>query len=137
MYKPALTTGALFAAMGVILGAFGAHALKNQLDATSLATFETGVRYQMYHAFALLAAGIVHSEFPTKPIRLANWLFTIGILLFSGSLYLLSFRAASGSVGLGGLGILTPVGGLFFIGGWMALLWGIMHRRSATPNSVR
>lgn len=134
MYKPALTTGALFAAMGVILGAFGAHALKAYLDAPSLATFETGVRYQMYHAFALLAVGIIHAGSPNKRLRLANVLFTIGIVLFSGSLYLLSFRAASGSVGLGGLGILTPIGGVFFIAGWMALVWGVMQRKATVVS---
>lgn len=130
MYRPALTTGALFAAMGVVLGAFGAHALKAHLDASSLATFETGVRYQMYHAFALLAVGVIHAGSPNKAVRAGNALFTIGIVLFSGSLYLLSFRSASGSVGLGGLGILTPIGGVFFIAGWLALVWGIMQRPS-------
>ena len=129
MYKPALISGALFAAMGVILGAFGAHMLKRYLDAPSLATFETGVRYQMYHAFALLIVGLVHAAYPTAGVRTANLLFTIGIVLFSGSLYALSFRSASGSVGIGGLGILTPIGGLFFIAGWLSLVWGILQAR--------
>ncbi len=128
MYKPALTTGALFAAMGVILGAFGAHALKPHLDAASLATFETGVRYQMYHAIALLAVGVIHAGFPTKAVRIASTLFTIGVILFSGSLYLLSFRAAGGSVGVGGIGIITPIGGVFLIAGWIALVLGITQR---------
>ena len=129
MYRPALTTGALFAAMGVILGAFGAHALKQHLDAVSLATFETGVRYQMYHAFALLAVGVIHAGSPNRLVRAANALFTIGIVLFSGSLYLLSLRVASGSAGLGGLGIFTPIGGVFFIAGWVALVLGITQRK--------
>lgn len=127
MYKPALTAGALFAAMGVILGAFGAHALRSKLGPEHLTTFETGVRYQMYHAFALLFVGVIHLAFPTQAVRLSNVFFTVGIVLFSGSLYFLSFRAASGSVGLGGLGILTPIGGLFFILGWMSLVWGMMQ----------
>jgi len=115
--------------MAVALGAFGAHTLKAYLDAGSLAVFETGVRYQMYHALALLAVGIIHSAFPAKAVRLTHALFLAGIVLFSGSLYVLALRAASGSVGLGGLGILTPIGGLFFLAGWVSLVAGVMPRK--------
>ncbi len=130
MYKPALTTGALFAALAVILGAFGAHSLKAYLDVSGLQTFETGVRYQFYHSFALLITGVVYSQFPVRPLRLANIFFTIGILLFSGSLYVLALLKAGGA-GLGPIGILTPIGGLFFVAGWFCMFAGV-SRRPAT-----
>lgn len=129
MHKPALTTGILFAALAVILGAFGAHALKQILTDVQLQTFETGVRYQFYHSFALLAAGILFGSFPNKPVKLAATFFIIGILLFSGSLYALTLLKMNGLVGLGGLGILTPVGGLFFIAGWLSLWLGIAKKK--------
>lgn len=129
MYKPALTTGILFAALAVILGAFGAHKLKEYLDMAQLATFETGVRYQFYHSFALLVTGILYASFPFRPVRTAASLFITGILLFSGSLYALSLTKAIGNVGLGGLGVLTPIGGLFFIAGWLTLLFGLTRKK--------
>jgi uncharacterized membrane protein YgdD (TMEM256/DUF423 family) len=128
MYKPALTSGALFAAIAVILGAFGAHALKQVLTPELLQTFETGVRYEFYHAFALLATGIIYAFTPNKQLKLASTFFIIGILLFSGSLYALTMLKMNGAVGLGGVGILTPIGGLFFILGWLMLLMGVMKK---------
>lgn len=130
MYKPALTTGALFAALAVILGAFGAHSLKPYLDTSGLQTFETGVRYQFYHSFALLVTGLAYSQFPVRPLRLANVFFAIGILLFSGSLYVLALLR-NGGAGLGPIGILTPVGGLFFIAGWFCLFAGVSRRTTS------
>jgi uncharacterized membrane protein YgdD (TMEM256/DUF423 family) len=129
MYKPAITAGALFAALAVILGAFGAHALKEVLQPDQLQTFETAVKYQFYHSFALLATGIVFSSFPFRQIRLASTFFIIGILLFSGSLYALTLLKMNSQVGLGGVGIITPVGGLFFIAGWLMLLWGVARKK--------
>ena len=129
MYKPAITAGALFAALAVILGGFGAHALKEVLQPDQLQTFETAVKYQFYHSFALLATGIIFSSFPFRQIRLASTFFIIGILLFSGSLYALILLKMNGQVGLGGVGIITPVGGLFFIAGWLMLLWGVAHKK--------
>ena len=129
MYKPAITAGALFAALAVILGAFGAHALKEVLQPDQLQTFETAVKYQFYHSFALLATGIIFSSFPFRQIRLASTFFIIGILLFSGSLYALILLKMNGQVGLGGVGIITPVGGLFFIAGWLMLLWGVARKK--------
>jgi uncharacterized membrane protein YgdD (TMEM256/DUF423 family) len=127
MHKPSLTAGALFSALAVVIGAFGAHKLKSVMgpDAPELATFDTGVRYQFYHSLAILAAGLLHAFSPMKAFRVAAVLFAMGILLFSGSLYALVLLKATGSVGLGGLGIITPIGGLIFIAGWMALLMGI------------
>jgi uncharacterized membrane protein YgdD (TMEM256/DUF423 family) len=128
MYKTALSFGAVFAGLGVILGAFGAHALKQVLAADQLQIFETGVRYQMYHAFALLVAGILFSSFPFAQVKLASLFFIIGIVLFSGSLYAMTLLKANGQVGLGGIGIITPIGGLFFILGWLMLVLAVLKK---------
>jgi len=88
----------------------------------SVSTFQTGVQYQMYHAFALLMVGILIERFPFRTMNWAGICFLIGIVLFSGSLYALTALKAGGKVGLGGLGIITPIGGLFFIVGWICLL---------------
>jgi uncharacterized membrane protein YgdD (TMEM256/DUF423 family) len=128
MYKQAITAGSLFAALAVILGAFGAHALKAKLPPDQLQVFETGVRYQMYHSFALLVTGIVYASFPFKQLRLATTFFIIGILLFSGSLYTMALLSIQG-VGIGPVGILTPIGGLFFILGWLFLMLGTLKKQ--------
>lgn len=114
--------GALSACIAVAAGAFGAHALKTRLSAELLATFETGVRYQMYHALALLAVAWVLTRWPTAPARVAGWLFLGGTVCFSGSLYLLSLTGARW------LGAITPLGGLLFLGGWLALAAGVLAR---------
>lgn len=129
LYRPALLWGSIFAALAVILGAFGAHALKNILDPAQLLTFETGVRYQFYHAFALLVVGILYAFRPAKALRVATLLFTLGIVLFSGSIYLLTFLKNQG-VGLGPIGVITPIGGLLFIAGWAAVVASVMRHRS-------
>ncbi len=128
MQTSALRLGSLFAALAVILGAFGAHALKKVLTQELLQTFETGVKYQFYHSFALLITGILYGSFANKLTKLASTFFTIGIILFSGSIYALVMLKSSGQVGLGGLGILTPVGGVFFILGWLMLILGIGNK---------
>lgn len=129
MHRSALVSGALLAAVAVILGAFGAHALKAVLGPEQLVTFETGVRYQFYHSFALLFAGIIYGSYPEKQVKLAASFFTTGIVLFSGSLYLITVLKMNGVVGLTGVGILTPIGGVFFILGWLMLLIGILKRK--------
>jgi uncharacterized membrane protein YgdD (TMEM256/DUF423 family) len=108
--------GAVLAGLGVALGAFGAHGLQTRLTGGAMATFETAVRYQMYHALALLAVAfaITRWQGSTWPMA-AGWLFVAGILLFSGSLYLLSLS------GLRWLGAITPLGGVAFIVGWACL----------------
>ncbi len=121
--------GALFAGLGVVLGAFGAHALKQVLSPEQLVSFETGVRYQMYHSFALLAGGIIYNYIPSKQIRLASIFFIIGVLLFSGSLYAMTLLKMNGEVGLGGIGIITPIGGVFFVLGWLMLVIGIIRNK--------
>jgi uncharacterized membrane protein YgdD (TMEM256/DUF423 family) len=129
MHRQALISGALLAALAVILGAFGAHALKAVLDETQLNTFETGVRYQFYHSFALLITGIIYQAYPVKQIKLASTFFLIGIALFSGSLYLITLFKMNDVVGLTGVGALTPIGGVFFILGWVMLLFGIVKNK--------
>jgi uncharacterized membrane protein YgdD (TMEM256/DUF423 family) len=128
MHKKYLAAGALAGALAVALGAFGAHGLKKIVSPESVSVFQTGVQYQMYHAFALLIVGILWERYPQKFIAWAGNCFISGIILFSGSLYLLTFFIAAGKVGLEGIGIITPIGGLFFIAGWLLLLLGIRKR---------
>ena len=110
MHKGFLVTASIFGALSVVLGAFGAHALKKIVSPESVATFETGVRYQFYHTFALLAVAILYQSFPGKWMTGAGWLFIVGIILFSGSLYALTALKATNAVGLRGIGIITPFG---------------------------
>jgi uncharacterized membrane protein YgdD (TMEM256/DUF423 family) len=114
-------TGALAAGLGVVLGAFGAHGLKARVTPDLLAIFETGVRYHMYHALALLAVAWASTRWTTSWIGAAGWLFVVGILIFSGSLYLLTLTGARW------WGAVTPIGGLAFIAGWMCLAMGAIR----------
>jgi uncharacterized membrane protein YgdD (TMEM256/DUF423 family) len=107
--------GALSAFVGVAAGAFGAHGLKERLSAEMLAVFETGARYQMYHAFALVASAWAVARWPGAWSNASGWLFVAGTLVFSGSLYVLSLT------GLRWLGAVTPLGGLAFLAGWLCL----------------
>ncbi len=107
--------GAVSALIGVAAGAFGAHALKSRLSAEMLNTFEVGVRYQMYHALALIAVAWAQTRWPGRLVITSGWLFVIGTVLFSGSLYLLSLS------GLRLLGAITPLGGVAFLAGWLCL----------------
>jgi uncharacterized membrane protein YgdD (TMEM256/DUF423 family) len=128
MHKRFLLLASIFGAFAVALGAFGAHGLKKIVQPGDLSTFQTGVQYQMYHAFALLAAGILYEKFHNKWIWWAGVCFIIGIFLFSGSLYILTFLKANAAVGTAGVGLITPFGGLFFIMGWIFLFVGISSR---------
>lgn len=128
MHRRSLVLGAVFAMLAVVLGAFGAHALKQVLSPELLQTFETGVKYQFYHSFALLICGITYAYCPNKTIRIASSLFTAGIVLFSGSIYALVMLKSQGQVGLGGLGILTPIGGLMFISAWIFFILGVVKK---------
>ena len=113
--------GSLLAMVAVIFGAFGAHALRGRLSPEDLITFETGVRYQMYHALALLAVAWAASRWPSGATTAAGWLFVLGIVVFSGSLYVLVLT------GQRWLGAVTPLGGLAMIGGWASLAWAILR----------
>lgn len=134
MHKSFLIAAAVFGALAVILGAFAAHTLKQILPPAALGTFQTGVSYQFYHVFALLATGILSDRFRNRWIKLAGYCFIIGVVLFSGSLYALAGLQASANVGLGGLGIVTPIGGLFFIAGWVFLVLALAARQNALKS---
>ena len=127
MYKPALIAGSISGILAVIIGAFGAHSLKPLVDANYLSIYEKGVAYQFYHTFALLAVGIIYSFFPFKSVALANTFFILGIICFSGSLYAMTLLNVKG-ISIGPAGIITPIGGLFFIAGWISLLMGILKK---------
>ncbi len=109
-------TGAANAFCAVAAGAFAAHGLRDRLEPRMLEVFETGARYQMYHALALLAVGILAMRSPSALTTAAGWCFFIGIVLFSGSLYALA------TTGLTRLGIITPFGGTLFLAGWLLLI---------------
>lgn len=113
--------GAVLAMVGVALGAFGAHALRGRLSPEDLSIFETGVRYQMYHALALLFLGWAWTRWPGTLTSAAGWLFVLGICVFSGSLYLLVLT------GQRWLGAVTPLGGLAFLAAWALLAWRILR----------
>ena len=125
MHKTFLKTAASLGALSVILGAFAAHKLKELLASGDLSVFETAVRYQFYHVFALTAVGILYANFPSAKMRWAGYLFIAGIILFSGSLYLLCYLKYSQATGLGWIGAITPLGGAAFIGGWGMLFLAI------------
>jgi uncharacterized membrane protein YgdD (TMEM256/DUF423 family) len=111
--------GALFGLSGVMIGAFGAHGLKALLTADQLAIYHTGVDYQFVHALALLLLGALAQHQTPKAWQLAATLFIAGVFIFSGSLYLLVLTD------IAWLGAVTPIGGVSFIAGWAALLWGL------------
>jgi uncharacterized membrane protein YgdD (TMEM256/DUF423 family) len=113
--------GALCAFLAVAAGAFGTHALRDTLSQESLTIFETAARYQMYHALALLAVACVASRWPGSAVQAAGWLFAAGIVVFSGSLYLLALTSTRW------LGAVTPLGGLALLAGWLALAWAVVR----------
>ncbi|ROL92607.1 DUF423 domain-containing protein [Pseudomonas chlororaphis] len=115
MLRGFLMLAAFFGFTGVALGAFAAHGLKNRLSAEYLAIFHTGVTYQLVHALALLSVALLATQIPGRLVAWAGASFAIGILLFSGSLYLLTLT------GFSKLGIVTPFGGLAFLAGWLCL----------------
>lgn len=130
MHKQYLVLAAVFGGLAVALGAFGAHGLENiTSDEKILHGFQTGVQYQMYHALALLATGILTANFYNQWIKWAANCFITGIILFSGSLYLLTFLKIQGSTGVRFAGPVTPLGGLFFIAGWLFLLVAVLRKK--------
>ncbi len=122
MFRLLIACGAASAALAVILGAFGAHALKSRLPPEILATFETGVQYQFYHALGLILIGVIAklTGSPTM-VSAAGGLMLTGIVLFSGSLYILCFT------GIRSFGLITPIGGTAFIVAWLLLAIGILR----------
>jgi len=127
MNKAYLITAAVLGAASVMLGAFGAHGLKTRMNADAFDIFETAVKYQFYHVFALLAVGIIYQYIPNNFLNWSGRCFIAGIILFSGSLYLLSFFKMEGNTHMNWLGAVTPFGGLCFIAGWILLAIAVMR----------
>ncbi|MES3019232.1 MAG: DUF423 domain-containing protein [Bacteroidota bacterium] len=121
MNKRIIVIASVFGILAVILGAFGAHGLKQMVSAEALDTWHTAVQYQFYHTLAMLFLA-TFSRFKSRAINAASWFFTAGIMLFSGSLYLISTKELLNIENGSLLGPLTPIGGLFFILGWICLL---------------
>ncbi len=122
MFKLFISLGSINALIAVGLGAFGAHALKSRLSPDMLAIFETGVQYHFYHALGLLAVGLITAHFPESTlVRWSGWLMFAGILIFSGSLYILAIS------GVKWLGAITPIGGTAFIIAWLLLTIAILR----------
>ena len=119
MERVFLTAGAVSAFIAVAAGAFGVHGLRGHLSVEMLDTFEVGARYQMYHALALVVVAWAQTRWPGSVTITAGWLFIIGTVLFSGSLYILSLT------GVRWLGAITPFGGLAFLAGWLCLAWSV------------
>lgn len=128
MNRNFLSIASVLAALSVALGAFAAHKLKEIFPADSQSIFETGVRYQFYHVFALFIVAILSDKFKGKWINWSGYCFIVGIILFSGSLYALAALKAKDNVGLQGIGVLTPIGGVFFIIGWLLLFFGVSKK---------
>mgnify|MGYP000302890048 FL=1 len=122
MGKTILMTASFLLALAVALGAFGAHGLKSQLSTDMLQTYKTGVDYHFYHALGLLLIGILAVSFPSELMKWSAILLTAGIILFSGSLYLLAVS------GIKWLGAITPIGGLSFIAGWVLLFLAVWKK---------
>jgi uncharacterized membrane protein YgdD (TMEM256/DUF423 family) len=123
-----LVIGALLGFLAVAAGAFGAHALRGVIPVDLLAVFETGARYQMYHALALVAVAWLSSEMPSRWIIASGWLFVVGTVLFSGSLYALALTSNTR------LGLITPLGGVAFMAGWVSLGIGGWQGRRSRPS---
>lgn len=132
MHKKYLAAGAFTAGLAVALGAFGAHGLqKLTSDEKILHGFQTGVQYQFYHALALLLLGIMRAHMPVKSLRGPATFFIAGIILFSGSLYLLTWLKLQESGAVKFVGPLTPLGGVCFIAGWLLLLVAVLSKKNS------
>lgn len=125
MSNKIILAGSVFMMLGVAIGAFGAHILKESLSAESLAVYNTGVEYHFYHALGLLAVGILAKYFDQKRMMWSAIFLSAGIILFSGSLYLLAIS------GVKGLGAITPLGGMSFISGWIFLIMAVVKEKPA------
>lgn len=128
MHKNYLITASLLGAVAVCLGAFAAHGLKQIVNAESVASFQTGVQYQMYHTLALLVVAILFERFSNKWVKWAGTSFILGIILFSGSLYLITALKASDQPVAKAINLITPIGGVFFVAGWLFLFLGMMKK---------
>ena len=122
-----LIAGALLMALATLLGAYGTHGLRNVLDERQFETFRTAVQYQFFHALGVLAVGLIADRIVARSIVFAGWLLVLGIALFSGSLYAILGGAPSI------IGIVTPVGGLCLISGWLVIAIAIIRTRTTRP----
>jgi uncharacterized membrane protein YgdD (TMEM256/DUF423 family) len=129
MNRNFLSIAALLGALSVALGAFAAHKLKQIASPDAVAVFETGVRYQFYHVFALLIVALLSEKLTNKWMTWAGNCFITGIILFSGSLYILTALKIADNDHLNFIGAVTPIGGLFFIAGWLFLLFGVSGKK--------
>ena len=126
-----LVLGSILAGSGVAAGAFGAHALKEILDPPMLQVFETATRYVMYHAFGLCIVSLAIDRYHDQGLEKSGWFFIAGMLLFSGSLYVVSLA------GIRWMGAVTPIGGLAFMIGWLLLGWGVWRNASHRAKAAR
>lgn len=124
MEKICAVLGALSGFVAVASGAFGAHVLRQRLSPDHLAVFETAARYEMYHALALIGVALALNRRSGAALRVAGWCFVAGTVFFCGSLYILALT------GIGWLGAITPLGGVCFLAGWLALAWGVLSSRA-------
>ncbi len=134
MHKSLIKWAAVLGALAVLLGAFGAHQLKNLFSNNAVQIFETGVRYHFYHVFALLFTAVMYKEYHNRFIRWAGRLFIIGILLFSFSLYFLTYVVGAVQPGFKWVGPITPIGGLCFLAGWVCIFIGCNNRHGGLRN---
>ncbi|MFV8368562.1 DUF423 domain-containing protein [Flavobacterium sp. LB2R40] len=135
MDKKILSTGTIIGMIAIILGAFGAHALKKVLSIEQLSTFETGVRYQMYHALFLLCIGLL-KDIPEKTKKVIYFLVLFGVILFSGSIYLLAINQLT-TFDFKAIGFLTPIGGLLLILAWGVLLITLLNKKSTKSEELK
>ena len=131
MYKTAIRAGAIIALIAVILGAFAAHILKGKLSPDQFSVFSTGIRFHFYHAFGLLITGILYRFYPYRSLKIATYFFIVGVILFCGSLYLMTtLSCIANIIGIHGfriglIGVITPIGGLCLVLGWVCVIVGI------------
>lgn len=128
MQKIYLIIGTILAGLSVVLGAFGAHGLRKVVSPENVAIYQTGVQYQMYHALALILVGILSEKIIHSMLSFAGGFFIAGVVFFSGSLYLIVSLYAMNKTVPKLIGILTPIGGLFFILGWICLLVSLLKK---------
>lgn len=130
MHKKYIAAGAFLGGLAVALGAFGAHGLQKITDdAKIIQNFQTAAQYQMYHALALIATGILFEKFGNRLLNIAAILFILGIVFFSGSLYLMTWLKIEGSNAIKAVGPVTPLGGVCFIAGWLLLMAAVLKRK--------
>ena len=136
MHKGFLKVALVVGALSVLMGAFGAHALKDLVSQRVTVTFETATRYQFYHVFALLLVAVLYKDFNQKWLRAAGYFIISGFILFCGSLYILSYAQAIVSPDFKWVGPITPIGGVTFIAGWVCALVAIFVRKKSAGSAI-